>query len=175
MSYSMDFQCPILFVVQGLLVNQGLLWKNIFNRQWMIGLGQSIFLSTKQPLKAEVMSLFEECSDIDWDGYGAWPISEKSVSSAMLFINAIPTRVIMPELSASPDGGVTFEWVDDRIILSISIYENIIVYAQLIDESKQYGEMNFMGEIPDAVLEPLLKFFQKVTINCRILWKIVNQ
>ena len=69
----------------------------------------------------------------------------------------------MPELCASPDGGISFEWAAGKKILSVSLYESIIVYAQLIDESKQHGEMKFTGEIPDAISGMLLKFFPVVS------------
>ena len=115
----------------------------------------------KSVLTAEIKSLFAECLETDWDGYGAGPLSQQSAALAMTFIESMPDTLIMPELSASPDGGVTLEWVADGNILSVAIYKDVMIYAQLIGGSKQYGEINFSREIPDAILIPLLKFFQK--------------
>lgn len=122
-------------------------------------LQQSICLGWKSSLKTELMSLFAECSESGWDGYDATPIHKNTAASAFVFINYIPDGVLAPELSASPDGGVTFEWINERNILSVTIYEDLIVYAQLIDESKKHGEIGFSSEFPDEI-STSLKYFQ---------------
>ena len=122
---------------------------------------QSISLGWKTDLKTELISLFDECSEPGWDGYDAESLSKLAKFSAMAFIDSIPEGAMTPEVSASPDDGLTFEWEGDGRILSVTIYDDIVVYAQLIGGAKQHGEVDFLKEMPDAISSTLLQFFSK--------------
>jgi hypothetical protein len=57
-----------------------------------------------------------------WDGYDGRPVSFWSWVHAKLFIEALPTTVPAPEVSADPDGDVSLDWVfGPRKALTISI------------------------------------------------------
>ena len=125
-------------------------------------LEQSICLgSKKRDLKTELMSLLDECSEPGWDGYDAEPLSKLATISAMVFIDSIPEVTMTPEVSASPDGGLTLEWEGSERILSVTMYDDTLVYAQLIGGTKQHGEVDFLREMPDAISSTLLQFFSK--------------
>lgn len=124
-------------------------------------LEQSICLGWKTDLKRELTPLFNECSEPGWDGYDAEPLSKPVTVSAMAFIDSIPEGTITPEISASPDGGLTLDWEGSGRILSVNIYDDTVVYAHLIGGAKQHGEVDFLREMPDAISSTLLQFFSK--------------
>ena len=54
-----------------------------------------------------INSLFEvykECSEPDWDGYGASPISEEAYGEAFKIIDSLPSGINMPEITCEPTG-----------------------------------------------------------------------
>lgn len=131
-------------------------WKSV-----TVPLEQSICLGWKTDLKRELTPLFNECSELGWDGYDGEPLSELVKVSAMAFIDSIPEGAITPDVSASPDGGLTFEWEGSGRILSVTMYADTVIYARLIGGAKQHGEVDFLREMPDAISSTLLQFFSK--------------
>src|SRR5947209_7145990 len=61
-------------------------------------------------LISELHRLQDECSEPDWDGYGALPMSKTGAARAEAFIRALPTGIDLPELAPEPDGAVSLDW-----------------------------------------------------------------
>lgn len=110
----------------------------------------------------ELSTIFVECSKEDWDGYDAKPVNLDAMNQALRFLQSLPLSVPLPEVSADPDGEVTFEWnADPRRILYMSIGLNgVINYAGLYGSSKSKGIEYFSDEVPDQVLRCIKRVYR---------------
>lgn len=57
----------------------------------------------------QLYELLQECESPNWDGYDAQPISFETFEKAKRFITELPWGIPPPDVSAEPDGEVTFE------------------------------------------------------------------
>src|SRR5690242_17128821 len=55
-----------------------------------------------------------EAAEANWDGEGAPAISAEAISGAIQIAAHLPTSWPAPEVSADPDGGISFEWYKDQ-------------------------------------------------------------
>jgi len=112
----------------------------------------------KAKLNSQIEKMAEECSIINWDGYGAYPIGPQAVKHAKEFIRAIPDTIELPDYSPSPDGSVSLEWIFDRkIMISISVgYNNILAYAWLNNDEHGHGTIKFDGKVPEEIINRIL-------------------
>jgi hypothetical protein len=103
----------------------------------------------------KLYSTFEECSQPNWDGYSALPVSYETYIKAKQFIESFPTALRSPEVSVDPDGEISFEWYQaPRKVFSVSVGpNNELTYAGLFGASKTHGTETFHDEIPRVVLE----------------------
>ncbi len=97
----------------------------------------------------------EECSQEDWDGYGAKRIDRKSFEESLRFLEYLPSTLPTPEVSVEPDGMVAFEWYKrSRWVFSVSFGTNKeIIYAGLFGNSKTHGTEYFGEEMPQTILD----------------------
>jgi len=65
---------------------------------------------TREGLKSSLKAIFSECSQANWDGYDAAPISIASFREAENFLTLIPFNLPSPYIVPQPDGGIAFEW-----------------------------------------------------------------
>ena len=118
-------------------------------------LTSSVSLGRKlQGAVRELNCVFEECSVSDWDGYGAQPVSPESYGKAKQFIEALPWGFPLPEISADPDGEISFEWYSSPSkIFSVSVSpNNELSYAGLFGARRTHGTEVFHDEIPEILL-----------------------
>ena len=110
----------------------------------------------------ELEKVYEECSEANWDGYGAMPISRETYFEARKLLTMIPLSFQMPEILAEPDGEIGFEWYKDKdsvFVISVS-GNNIITYAGLFGTSnKTHGTEYFADELPRIILENIRRLF----------------
>jgi hypothetical protein len=108
----------------------------------------------KESLFHQLYEVSEECGSANWDGYGAMPISFEAFEKAKQFILSIPYGIPVPEVSAEPDGEITFEWFSSPSrVFSVSVGpNNELTYAGLFGASRTYGTEVFYDEIPEVVL-----------------------
>jgi len=110
----------------------------------------------------ELEKVYEECSEANWDGYGAMPISRETYFEARKLLTMIPLSFQMPEILAEPDGEIGFEWYKDKdsvFVISVS-GNNIITYAGLFGTSnKTHGTECFADELPRIILENIRRLF----------------
>jgi hypothetical protein len=114
-------------------------------------------VSLGKPLQDAYRQLYqvlEECGRSNWNGYGAQPVLFESYERAKRFVRALPFGIPMPEVSAEPDGEITFEWfASPTRVFSVSVGpNNELNYAGLFGASRTYGTEVFHDEIPDVVL-----------------------
>lgn len=105
--------------------------------------------------------VYEETRIYNWDGYGAEAVSGRAYYEAWKFLEALPIlSVPIPEVSADPDGEISFEWYEgpDKIF-SVSVSsDGQLAYAGIFGINKVYGSEYFDEEIPWAILDNLRRF-----------------
>jgi len=102
-------------------------------------------------------TIARECSEANWDGYDARPISNDAYSEAQKLLRLIPVGLPMPDVTPEPAGPVAFEWHkgDHFLILSVE-GRGTISYAggSLQDASDDtHGTVRFHDALPDAIVE----------------------
>ena len=108
-----------------------------------------------------LMEIYNECSVKNWDGYEADPVSIRSLENAEDFAKTLPTKFPVPEITADPDGEVSFEWyIEPLQVFSVSIGEyNKLSYAGLFGKNKTHGVEYFRDELPKTILENLRRLY----------------
>lgn len=117
-----------------------------------------------RPLDEALISLFEvsrECSQSDWDGYGATAISEHAYEEAEKIINLLPSSIPMPEIVAEPTGDIGFEWRSGRgqvFVISVG-GKHRITYAGIFAGNKVHGSEYFEDTLPLAIIQHLRRLY----------------
>lgn len=103
----------------------------------------------------DLLDVFKECRDSNWDAYGAVRISEDVVDLTCQLLEVLPLGTPSPSFGAEPDGHLTLEWHrSPRQTLSVSISpKGELHYAALLGASKAYGTVPFFGEVPMEIVE----------------------
>jgi hypothetical protein len=107
-----------------------------------------------QDLLLQLYQVLKECGRSNWDGYGAESVLFETYEKAKRFAQALPFGIPVPEVSAEPDGEITFEWfATPARVFSVSVGpNNELNYAGLFGASRTYGTEVFHDEIPEVVL-----------------------
>jgi hypothetical protein len=107
-----------------------------------------------QDLLRQLYQVLEECGRSNWDGYEAQSVLFETYEKAKRFAQALPFGTPAPEVSAEPDGEITFEWfATPTRVFSVSVGpNNELNYAGLFGASRTYGTEVFHDEIPEVVL-----------------------
>ncbi len=98
----------------------------------------------------------------DWDGYGAAPVTPEARAAAEGFLRALPTTWLSPETAADPDGEISFEWVrEPHWVFTVSVSpERRLSYAGLFGANRVHGAESFLGQLPQAIVDNLVRFFR---------------
>jgi len=110
----------------------------------------------------ELEAVYEECLEANWDGYGAMPISSETYSEARKLLRMIPSSLPRPDISAEPDGEITFEWYKEKYsVFVISVGgNNLITYAGLFGKSnKIHGTEYFADELSEIIRHCIRRLF----------------
>lgn len=105
---------------------------------------------------ASLSEAFEECSEPNWDGYNAVPITAAAYEEAKAFLNALPPGIPVPEIVPEPDGGIGFEWDSgpSRTFAASVSGKGLIVYAGLLGKgTKAHGTETFDDAVPANIIE----------------------
>ena len=98
---------------------------------------------------------FHECSQPDWDGYGAEPASELSMGWARKVLSTPPDCLGVPDIAFEPDGDAGLEWWrgPDRV-LSVSVGRNgELRYAARLNAARVIGTEVFADGLPKRLVE----------------------
>lgn len=106
------------------------------------------------PAIRELLSIWTNCRTPNWDGYGASPVTEKTVQNAVTFLEALPLGWPLPSIGSEPDGHITLEWYQNPTqLLSVSIDEkSSLYYAAILGNEDPRGTCRFDGKIPETIL-----------------------
>jgi len=118
---------------------------------------ESLF-GDKAQLISHLNELCAECSEDDWDGYGAEAVSDTVLLCAETFIRALPDGIAMPEISAEPDGQISFDWLPTKtktFTLSVGSSDRL-AYAWIDGSNRGHAVDLFEGDqLPPRVLGEL--------------------
>lgn len=106
--------------------------------------------------------IYKECSEVDWDGYDANPISQEVYLEASKLIRILPSSIPMPEILPEPDGHIGFEWYKgENYVFVISLEgNNVIDYAGLFGKNNDtQGRVYFSDSVPNVIIENISQLF----------------
>lgn len=108
------------------------------------------------PLFNQLYEIYRECSEANWDGYDAIPMSKNTYFEAIKLIELLPSYLPEPEIMPEPTGEIAFEWYKGKqFVFVISVGgKNIITYAGLFGKSsKTHGTEYFADNLPLVIIE----------------------
>lgn len=125
---------------------------------------QPISLGWKLDLYDQVIEIAADCSEPDWDGYDARPLSPEAKERALQIIRLLPDSVQIPELAPSPEGEISFEWYVGRDrLLSVTPQNELLIYAAIVGpDHTQYGRVPVRETWPEEILTILSRYFHDV-------------
>lgn len=127
-------------------------------------LKKSITITLGRPLDElhdALNELYRECSQPDWDGYGAAAISQDAYEEAEKIISLLPSSIPIPEIVAEPTGDIGFEWHKEiGQVFAFSVRGNhIIIFAGIIAGNKVHGSEYFDDTIPLMIRQYLKRLY----------------
>lgn len=106
-------------------------------------------------MASELADVYLECSEPNWDGFNALPVSYDSFALAKAFLLSLPLGTKVPSAGAHPDGQISLEWYNGpRRSLTIS-FDPVgdLHYAALAGPSRVCGTAAFDCEVPQIIRE----------------------
>jgi hypothetical protein len=106
-------------------------------------------------LRDELATVWNECREADWDGYGARPVTQDALRNTYQLLESLIADIPAPSIGAEPDGDFTLEWHHSpRQTLSVSVSaEGDLHYSALFGSNRVYGTEAFFGDIPQIILD----------------------
>jgi hypothetical protein len=115
----------------------------------------------KARLISALATLGEECSEPNWDGYGALPVSHQAIRRAGEIIASLPDDLLLPDCSAEPDGSISFDWMPDHyrtLTLSVGLNDRI-PYAWVDGTNRGHAVARLIdSRLPLRILEEIRRF-----------------
>jgi|GEM_PF-3213673 len=111
-----------------------------------------------EDLEIQILTVLEECSEKDWDGYGALPVNKEAVKNLYNLLKSNSLSQVIPEVSADPDGDVSALWSTfDGNSFSISVNSAGKIYFALYLEAgpKLHGSLDLNDDY--SILEEHLQ------------------
>ncbi len=129
--------------------------------------------SERYTIKKSIRELLKDAGTENWDGENAFPIFPESVEIAESMVDLFPSADFLPEVSATPNGEIDFDWTISRdIMLTLSVcpkgkiaYSGIfnVAYYDLFGLSFQLNSDGHYERIRTA--ESLFSFPSKQTLT----------
>lgn len=103
----------------------------------------------------ELLEVYHDCRQCNWDGYGAFPVSEKTYQAARRFVELIPLGTLTPSVGVEPGGYLTLEWhIGPKCTLSASVNDNgDIWFAGICAGESYYGNTTIASGLSDTLVE----------------------
>lgn len=125
---------------------------------------QDVIIHLREPITGHVRenlhivlnNIYLECSKVNWDQYGANPISESVLTEAHWLLSALPSWVPNPEVVPEPSGEIGLEWDygKDRIFVITINGDHSIAYAGFLGAGNRIrGIESYSEAIPSVIIE----------------------
>jgi hypothetical protein len=111
--------------------------------------------------ESELLELFEDCRQSDWDGYGAVPLHRDLFDRVVRLLRKIPSHIDLPELVPEPDGAIALEWwLSKNQVLSLSIDRSEYApFAWVDGVERGRGVLLARNEFPAKIVSALESIF----------------
>lgn len=109
----------------------------------------------------ELEQVWVEAQQPGWNGYRGRPVERDTLFWAASFLHSLPKTWEAPEISADPDGDITFEWsAGPSRVFAVSIDRNGAAhYAGLFGRSRRHGVEENLDLLPQIISESLARLF----------------
>lgn len=117
---------------------------------------------TKSSALSDLRALANECSEANWDGEEADPISLLALRIAAQVVRALPDDIPLPEIAPEPDGAISLDWIrSNSQLLSLSVGDSLrLPYAWLDGTDRGHAVERFDGtRIPAGLLANVRRIF----------------
>lgn len=115
---------------------------------------------------SELTCLASECTQPNWDGYGAIPLDPRTVQVAVEIIRSLPDDLPLPSFSIEPDGSVSMDWMPCRnrtFTLSVG-KSGRIPYAWIEGADRGHAVAKLTGgQLPPRILQEIRRICGHVT------------
>lgn len=110
--------------------------------------------------RAEIETVQDEASFDGWDGYGGKALNPEACAVATRFLEALPTTMPIPEISADNDGEVALDWIfGPKKALTVSIDgRGRCAYAWILGQINSRGTDWITDGIPANIAYALAQF-----------------
>lgn len=118
-------------------------------------------------LASAIQQIQSDCSSPNWDGNDASKIDVHVIEESKILIEQVArvsseVGILIPELSAEPNGGIIFDWDKDGRHFSLWLTaDGFMVYSLVSTTHSTRGQEPFSKTIPKVVLIILESFFTK--------------
>jgi len=109
--------------------------------------------------------VYQECSEANWNGYDAIPMSQEAYFEARELLRMIPSSYPMPDILPEPNGEIGLEWYKDKdFVFAITVGgKNRITYAGLFGKDNEtHGTEFFADSLPKVISENIERIFPSV-------------
>lgn len=107
----------------------------------------------------KINQIAKDCSQPNWDSYGALPITEEAVEVAIEFSHYLSD---FPEAEVSPDteGLIVFEWyISHANVFSIVVdVDEVLYYSGLLGDYAEEGQWVIDKDITNKIADKLALF-----------------
>lgn len=106
--------------------------------------------SSRYEAQKVLLELFKECSEPNWDGYGAVPPSIEGLRRAWNLLEWLPADIPAPQTSIHPDGEIALEWTgpEEAILTATLSHDPWIKWAAIIHGERLYGRIPYADSLP---------------------------
>jgi len=118
-------------------------------------------LRLDEPTQA-IYEVYRTCSQKNWNGEQAEPISENAAKEAERLLLALPSHIPVPDIFSDPTGAIAFEWYRrPKHRLVISFYGNgTPEFAGLLGAGNEvYGQARIGSGLPSIIQDHLRQLF----------------
>lgn len=140
----------------------------VFGRLPTTFYSQNLTSEQQETCHKDIYALLDTAGKQNWDGEGADPVTEDTVTVAARIVKELPSNVGIPEISADPEGSVEFDWyLDNGTMFTISIGKtgDIAISGLCNGEAKLTGmQWDRTGKI-DLLLQCGLKWLGEMQKN----------
>jgi len=105
--------------------------------------------------QAALEEAFDDCSQENWDGYGAAPANELSMEWARRVLAAFPLRLGVPHIAFEPNGDAGLEWwkSPDRVLAVGVGPHGEVGYAARLDATRATGTEMFADGLSKRLID----------------------
>lgn len=119
----------------------------------------------RDDLRDELLEIYSECKEPNWDGEGAFPVELETLKRAIEFLHCYPiTSFPEPEFSVGSDGEIHVCWrmaSFRNLCISVNALGRF-AYSVFFNENRyDYGVCFFDGAFPETIFKILKKLCEE--------------